>query len=421
MKILVIGSGGREHALVWKIAQSPKVDKIYCAPGNAGIRSLAECVKIAVDDIQGLLEFALHEKIDLTVVGPEAPLTFGVVDAFNQHGLKIFGPSRKAAALEGSKSLAKELMRNSGIPTAAYEVFDKKEAAMEYISRHGAPLVIKADGLAAGKGVIIAMTEAEARDAVANMLEEKAFGIAGEKIVIEEYMMGEEVSLLAFSDGEFVSAMLPVQDHKRVGDGDTGPNTGGMGTYAPAPVFTQEMGEWVKAHILQPTVNAMRKQNQAYKGVLYVGLMLTPQGIRVLEYNARFGDPETQVLMALLETDLVDIMEAVVRGNLADLAITWKKEAAVCVIMAAAGYPGSYPKGDPITGLDEAAKEAVVFHAGTAQKDDGIVTAGGRVLGVTAVAEDFEAAQKKAYAACGKIHWEGAFYRHDIADKALKK
>jgi len=420
MKILVIGAGGREHALVWKIAQSPKVDHIYCAPGNAGIASLAECVDIAVDNIQGLLEFALREKIDLTVVGPEAPLSFGVVDAFNQHGLKIFGPSRRAAALEGSKSLAKELMKNYGIPTADYEVFDKKEAAMEYVSRHGAPLVIKADGLAAGKGVIIAMTEAEALDAVESMLVEKNFGIAGDRVVIEEFMTGEEVSVLAFSDGNTICAMLPVQDHKRVGDGDAGLNTGGMGTYAPAPIYTQEMRDWVQTHILQPTVDAMRKQNQAYKGVLYVGLMLTPKGIQVLEYNARFGDPETQVLMALLETDLIEIMEAVVHGTLADLEITWKNKASVCVIMAAEGYPCGYRKGDVISGLDAVGDEAVVFHAGTAKKDGNVVTAGGRVLGVTAVADSIAVAQKKAYAACGKIHWDGAFYRHDIADRALK-
>jgi phosphoribosylamine--glycine ligase len=420
MKILVIGSGGREHALVWKLAQSPHTTKIYCAPGNAGIAQLADCVPIAAEDVTALLAFAQENTIDLTVVGPEAPLTAGIVDTFQQAGLAIFGPSRKGAELEGSKARAKELMERYGIPTAAYRLFDDVAAAQAYIQEKGAPLVVKADGLAAGKGVVVAMTTEEACQAAADMLSGQAFGEAGRHIVVEEFMAGEEASVLAFSDGKTVRAMLPAQDHKRVGDGDLGPNTGGMGAYAPAPLLTPALCREVEEKILQPTIDAMAKEGHPYKGVVYAGLMLTPDGPKVVEFNARFGDPETQVVLPLLENDLVDLMLAVIDGTLDQQALRWRPGATVCVILAAAGYPGSYQKGKVISGLTATDDDVVVFHAGTAQKDGAIVTNGGRVLGVTAYGADIRQAQQKAYHACEAIQWDGMFYRYDIAEKAFQ-
>ena len=421
MKVLVVGGGGREHALVWKISQSPRVTRVYCAPGNGGIAGEAVGLKIGVEDVEGLLRFAVEEKIDLTVVGPEAPLTLGIVDKFREAGLRIFGASRKAAQLEGSKVLAKELMDKYNIPTAGYRDFTDSAQAIRYIRENGAPCVVKADGLAAGKGVIVAMNEQEAIDAVRLIMEDKAFGDSGNRLVVEEYLTGEEVSILAFTDGKAVIPMVSSQDHKRIWDNDEGPNTGGMGAYSPAPVYTKDLEPFVYDKILIPTVQGMAAEGRVYEGVLYAGLMITKDGPKVLEYNARFGDPETQAVLARLETDIVEIIEAVIDKNLAGTEIKWRSEAAVCVVMAAGGYPGSYEKGQVISGLDEAAATgATVFHAGTAEKDGQIVTAGGRVLGVTALGETIPEAITNVYKAVGKITWYGVQYRKDIGQKALK-
>lgn len=422
MKILLIGGGGREHALAWKLAQSPRVEKIYCAPGNPGIAAVAECVNIDVSDNEALGEFALTNKIGLTVVGPELPLTNGLVDHFATLNLKVFGPSKKAAQLEGSKAFAKEIMHKYNIPTAASAAFTDADKAIAYIKEQGAPIVVKADGLAAGKGVVVAMTVEEAVDAVDMMMRDKAFGSAGNLVVIEEYLDGEEASLLAFTDGFTVAPMVAAQDHKRIFDNDQGPNTGGMGTYAPAPVVTQAVREQVTREVLQPAVDGMRQEGIIYKGCLYAGLMITAQGPKVIEFNARFGDPETQVVLPLLDSDLVDIMEACADGQLADTTIEWKHEAAVCVVLAAGGYPGAYHKGDEITGIPEAeAQGAMVFHAGTGTKDGNIVTTGGRVLGVTAVADCLRAAVDKVYQAVPEIKFEGMQYRKDIAHRAFNR
>lgn len=421
MKILVVGGGGREHALVWKLAQSPLAEEIYCAPGNAGIANLAECVNIAAEDVDTLLDFALAEGIGLTVVGPEAPLAAGIVDKFTAAGLKIFGPSQRAALIEGSKALAKEIMEKYNIPTAAYASFTDRAAAEEYIRKQGAPIVVKADGLAAGKGVVVAMTEEEALDAVADMLSGNAFGAAGAKVVIEEYLEGEEVSVLAFSDGKTVLPMVSAQDHKRVFDGDQGPNTGGMGAYSPAPVYTEELAEQTLCLVLQPAVDGMRAEGREYKGVLYAGLMVTDKGLKVLEFNARFGDPETQAVLMRLESDLVEIMLAIVDGHLADCTLQWSDDAAVCVVVASGGYPGKYEKGQPISGLDAEYPDTVVFHAGTAFAGQQVVANGGRVLGVTAHGATIGQAIEKAYAAVDSIHYDGCFSRRDIGYRALQR
>ena len=416
MKIMVVGSGGRDHTLTWKIMQSPLVDEIYCAPGNAGISKLANCVDISAEDIKGLADFALDKKIDLTVVGPEAPLALGIVDEFARRGLKIFGPSKNAAQLEGSKIFAKELMKKYGIPTAKYRVFNNPKEAQDFVKEIGTPVVIKADGLAAGKGVIIAQTEKEAAAGIRRIMKDREFGSAGDRIVVEECLVGREVSILAFTDGETVVPMVSSQDHKRVYDNDEGPNTGGMGAFAPSPFYTPELAQIVERDVLQKTVEAMKKEGCPYKGVLYAGLMLTSKGVKVLEYNCRFGDPETQVVLPLLETDLVHIMEAIIEDRLDEIEIKWKNKKAVCVVMASGGYPMDYDKGFEIKGLEEVEKlEGVyIFHAGTAIKDGKIVTSGGRVLGVTALGDELKSAAEKAYTGVERIYFEGAHYRKDI-------
>jgi len=419
LRVLVVGGGGREHALVWKIKQSPKVEKIYCAPGNAGIAQLAECINIAAEDIEGLLKLALEKQIDLTVVGPEVPLTLGIVDKFQAHGLRIFGPTMQAAEIEGSKAFSKELMARYKIPTARYQVFTDSKEAEHYIEEIGVPCVVKADGLAAGKGVIICFTQEEAKAAVEEILVENKFGTAGNKVVIEEYLVGQEVSMLAFTDGKKVVPMVSAQDHKRVYDNDRGPNTGGMGAYSPAPIYTPEIHEIVIKDILEATVRAMAREGRPFQGVLYAGLMLTDTGPKVLEFNARFGDPETQVVLPRLKTDLIDIMEAVIEGNLADIEVEWFKEAAVCVVMAASGYPEKYEKGKVIAGLKDVPEGILVFHAGTKLDKGNIVTNGGRVLGVTALGKDIKEAINKAYQGVGHISFDGAHYRKDIGAKAI--
>ncbi|HJV45439.1 MAG TPA: phosphoribosylamine--glycine ligase [Bacillota bacterium] len=421
MKVFVVGSGGREHAIVWKLSQSPKVEKIYCAPGNPGIAGIAECVPIQVGDLEKLSAFALEQKVDITFVGPEDPLLLGVVNHFEEKGLAVFGPRSEAALIEGSKSFAKELMKKYSIPTAKYEVFTDYELALHYIREQGAPIVIKADGLAAGKGVVVAQSLEEAELALESMMKDEIFGRAGAKVVIEEFLEGEEMTLLAFVDGTVVKPMVPSQDHKPVYDGDKGPNTGGMGTYAPVPHVSQDLIDQIVEEIVKPTAQAMVTEGRTFRGILYTGLMMTAKGPKVIEYNARFGDPETQVVLPLLETDLLDILIAGASGELESLSIKWKDEAAVCVIMAAEGYPGPYAKDRVIEGSTDD-KGAIIFHAGTAMKDGKLITIGGRVLGVTGVAETVEKARELAYQAIDKgIHFEGAHYRKDIAMKALNR
>ncbi|HHW03034.1 MAG TPA: phosphoribosylamine--glycine ligase [Thermoanaerobacterales bacterium] len=415
MKVLVVGGGGREHALVWKIAQSPKVEEIFCAPGNAGMRKKARCMDIPAEDIQALADFAEEKSIDLTVVGPEAPLVEGVVDEFEARGLKVFGPNKAAAQIEGSKVFAKNLMEKYNIPTAAFRVFDNSIDAINYIDSVGAPLVVKAEGLAAGKGVVVAKDKDAAVSAVKSIMEQKVFGKAGARVVIEEYLEGPEVTVLSFCDGKIAVPMVSSRDHKRVFDNDEGPNTGGMGAISPAPAYSTELAEVVEKEIIHKTVKAMAAEGMPFKGVLYTGLMLTEKGPRVLEYNCRFGDPETQVVLPRLKTDIVDIMEACIDGTLEKMRIEWKDEKAVCVVLASGGYPGPYEKGKVIEGLSEAEdEETVVFHAGTEVKDGKIVTSGGRVLGVTALGESVEQARLKAYSAVSRIKFEGMHYRKDI-------
>ena len=423
MNILVIGSGGREHTLAWKLAQSPKAGKLYVIPGNPGMEEIAECIDgISITDNEAITAFAKEKDIGLVVVGPEVPLMNGLVDALNAAGIKAFGPTKRAAEMEGSKAFSKGLMKKYAIPTAKYEVFTEADKARAYIEQEGTPIVIKADGLAAGKGVIVAMTKQEAFDAVADIMEDQEFGAAGSRVVIEEFMEGEEASLLCFTDGKTICPMISSQDHKRAYDGDKGPNTGGMGTYAPAPVMTKEMAAKAYETILVPAIKAMAQEGRPYKGCLYAGLMVTKDGPKVVEFNARFGDPETQVVLPLLESDLVDIMLACVDGTLAGQDIIWSDGAAVCVVVASGGYPKSYKKGFAIEGLDEAkAAGTEVFHAGTVKKDGKIVTAGGRVLGVTAKAGNIKDAVDKAYAGVKKISFPGAFYRKDIAHRALER
>ncbi len=423
MKVLVVGSGGREHTLVWKLKQSKRVKKIFCAPGNAGIAEIAECIEIGAEDIDKLASFAKKKKIDLTVVGPEVPLTLGIVDLFQEKGLSVFGPSKGAAALEGSKVFTKNLMEKYGIPSGYYKVFEDREDAVSYIKKQGAPLVVKADGLAAGKGVIVAQSVEEAVKAVDEIMLAKAFGDAGKKVVVEEFLVGEEASFIAFTDGETVLPLPTSQDHKAIYDGDRGPNTGGMGAYSPAPVVTDLLHRQAMDQVMIPTVKAMAAEGKSYKGMLYAGLMIHEGEIKVLEFNCRFGDPEAQPLLMRVKTDLVDILEAVVENRLHTVELDIDPRPTVCVVMASGGYPGSYEKGTVIKGLKKAGKESdvVVFHAGTSKKGRQIVTAGGRVLGVTAIGKDLPDAIAKAYRAVGHISWDGCYYRTDIGHKALRR
>ncbi len=423
MKILVVGSGGREHALVWKIAQSPRKPQVFCAPGNAGIEGLATCVPIKADDLDGLKAFALKEQIDLTVVGPEAPLALGIADEFRKSRLKIFGPTKAAARLEASKSFSKDIMAANHIPTAAARSFEQMDQALAYLDAQPVPIVVKADGLAQGKGVVVATTREEAKQAVRDAMEKSVFGQAGQRVLIEEFLDGEELTIMAFTDGKTVVPMIPAQDHKRVGDGDVGPNTGGMGAYAPAPVATAAIREQVMRQVLQPTVDALARLGCPFQGVLYAGLMIVKGMPYVLEFNARMGDPETEVVLPLLKTDLVDVMEAVVEHRLDQLAVEWRQDTAVCVVMTSPGYPGSYQTGFPIQGLPTRSDEApiAVFHAGTKRDAGQVVTAGGRVLAVTAWAPSLLQARTQVYQAVPAIAFQGRHYRTDIAYRALSR
>ncbi|MBC8183082.1 phosphoribosylamine--glycine ligase [candidate division KSB1 bacterium] len=420
MKILVIGSGGREHTLVWKIAQSPDVKKIYCAPGNAGISELADCVSIDAADIKGLLKFAAGKHIDLTVVGPEVPLSLGIVDLFKSKGLKIFGPSQKAAEIESSKIFSKYLMEKYKIPTAKYESFDVYDRAEEYVKSISAPLVVKADGLAAGKGAIVCFTKEEALASLNKLMVQRIFGQAGAKVVIEEYLAGEEVSVLAFTDGTNIVSLIPAQDHKPILDGDKGPNTGGMGAYAPAVFVDDKMFETIRKNILEPTIKGMALEERPYRGVLYAGLIMTRQGPKVIEFNCRFGDPETQVILPLIKSDIVPFLNACAEGDIKDLKLGLSAQFAVCVVLASGGYPNEYEKGKKIFGLDKNFGSSVFnFHAGTKKVNDDCLTNGGRVLGVTALGNNIKQAINRAYSAVGKIAFDGAYYRKDIGYKAL--
>jgi len=423
MRVFVIGGGGREHALVWKLRQSAGVEEIFCAPGNAGIGELAKLVDIDTGDIAGLVAFARAENIDLTVPGPELPLTLGVVDALEEKGLRAFGPSRQAAQLEGSKVFTKELLRECNVPTGFFSSFSDESEARRYVREVGAPIVVKADGLAAGKGVLLCDTVAEAEEAVAEILGGRIFGDAGATIVIEEFLRGEEASFMAVTDGETVLPLASSQDHKRAHDGDRGPNTGGMGAYSPAPVVSEEIDRRVMEEVLQPVVRGLAARGIVYKGVLYAGLMITAEGPKVLEFNVRFGDPECQAILARFQGDLLELMNATVDGRLEEVALRWDRRAAACVVLAAEGYPGSYQKGRVIHGLESLRdwSSGMVFHAGTARRDDEVVTAGGRVLGVTGLGEDIAAAVAEAYRGVAKIHWDGMHYRSDIGHRALRR
>ena len=422
MKVLIVGGGGREHAIAWKLSQSIKVDKIYCTPGNAGIAELAECIEVAPDDFGALLDFVKYEWIDLTIVGPEDPLSKGIVDIFEKEGRRIIGPTKAAAMLESSKVYAKDFMRRYRIPTAEYKVFSSYMHAEDHVRMMGAPIVIKADGLAAGKGVIVASTVDEAIDALRLIMKDRAFGAAGDRVVVEKCLQGEEASFMAFTDGETIVPMVSSQDHKRVFDGDTGPNTGGMGAYSPAPVVTPELEKEIIETVMRPVIEGMKSEGIKYKGILYAGLMIDNNKVSVLEFNCRLGDPETQPVLSRLSTDLLDIFLALTDGKLSELEVQWKPESAVCVVIAAKGYPGKYTKGDIIEGLDEVKKMggATVFHAGTTFRDNHVVTNGGRVLGVTALGEGIGEARDKAYDAIKNIHFNGMHFRQDIAYKALK-
>lgn len=448
MRILVIGRGGREHAIIWKLKQSPKVAAIYCAPGNAGIAELAQCVPIEEGNFAELGQFAKREAIDLVVVGPEDPLFAGAVDYFEDEGFLVFGPRQNAAIIEGSKVFSKQLMKNYNIPSAKYEAFDRYEEARDYLRKQGVPIVIKADGLAAGKGVTVALTMEQAELALNDIMLDKVFGDAGARVVIEEYLEGQEMTILAFVDGHVVRPMVPSQDHKPVFDEDKGPNTGGMGTYSPVPHIPQSIVDEAVRTILQPAADAMVKECRSFRGVLYAGLMITEQGPKTIEFNCRFGDPETQVVLPRLKSDLLDIMLATINGTLQDIEIEWTEEAAVCVVLASGGYPGPYEKGKPISGLGEArlagaggssesgsdsavaasvgagqyeSARSIVFHAGTALSDAGaVVTNGGRVLGVTGLGKNLEEARSNSYADVAGIQFEGRHYRTDIAMKAMQ-
>ena len=416
MKVLIVGGGGREHAIVWKVAQSKKVDKIYCAPGNAGIAQLAECVSIAATDIEKLVAFAKEEAIDLTIIGMDDPLVMGVVDAFEAEGLRVFGPRKNAAEIEGSKAFSKDLMKKYNIPTAVYETFDNAEAAIAYLETADMPIVLKADGLALGKGVLICNTLEEAKEGVKTLMLDKQFGSAGDRIVIEEFMTGREVSVLCFCDGKNIKTMTSAQDHKRAKDGDQGLNTGGMGTFSPSPFYTEEIDAFCKKEIYQKTMDAMAAEGRPFVGVLFCGLMITPKGVKVLEYNARFGDPETQVVLPRMKNDIVDVFEACIDGKLDEIDLQFEDNAAVCVVLASDGYPESYEKGFAISGFEnfESKDGYYVFHAGTKQTKEGIVTNGGRVLGVTAKGEDLRKARANAYEATNWIEFENKYMRNDI-------
>lgn len=416
MKILVVGSGGREHALVHKISQSKLVDKIYCAPGNAGIATLAECVDVKVNEIKKMADFAEQNAIDLTVVAPDDPLVLGMVDEFEKRNLRAFGPRANAAIIEGSKVFSKDFMKRHNIPTATYEVFETKEAALSFLKETSFPTVIKADGLALGKGVIIVNDYDEAVLAIKTIMEDKAFGESGNRVVVEEFLTGPEISVLAFSDGKTVVPMVSAQDHKRIFDGDKGPNTGGMGAFSPSRIYDEKMAEECMQKIFAPTVLGMAKDGRPFKGVLYFGLMSTPNGVKVIEYNCRFGDPETQAVLPRLKSDLVEIMLAVIDEKLDEIKIEWSNDAAVCIVMASGGYPSSYNTGFEITGLENV-DGATVFHAGTKTIERKLVTAGGRVLGVTALAPTLDDAIKKSYKEISKISFEGMHYRKDIGIK----
>ena len=416
MKVLIVGSGGREHAIAWKVAQSPRVDKIYCAPGNAVIEEYAECVDIKAMEFDALAAFAKEKEIDLTVVGMDDPLVGGIVDVFEAQGLRVFGPRKNAAILEGSKAFSKDLMKKYNIPTAAYENFTDPQAALEYLKTSKFPIVLKADGLALGKGVLICNSYEEAEAGVREIMTDKKFGSAGNCMVIEEFMTGREVSVLSYVDGKTIKPMTSAQDHKRAGDGDTGLNTGGMGTFSPSPFYTEEIDEFCRKYIYQPTVDAMAAEGREFKGIIFFGLMLTEDGPKVLEYNARFGDPKAQVVLPRMKTDIVDVFEACIDGTLDQIDLQFEDNAAVCVVLASDGYPVSYKKGYLIEGLD-AFKEKdgyYVFHAGTAKGKDGIVTNGGRVLGVTATGPNLKAARKNAYEAVDWVKFENKYYRNDI-------
>ena len=420
MKVLVVGGGGREHTIVWKIAQSPKVEKIYCAPGNGGISKLAECVNISATDTDAMVEFAKKENIDLVMVAPDDPLVLGMVDAMEKEGIRAFGPRANAAIIEGSKVFSKDLMKKYNIPTAAYEVFTESEKAIEYLKEQNSyPAVIKAEGLALGKGVIIAQDEKEAIDGIKEIMEDKKFGDSGNRVVIEQFLTGPEVSVLAFTDGNTVKPMVSAQDHKRAYDGDKGLNTGGMGTFSPSRLYDKAKEEECMKNIFIPTIEAMKSEGRPFKGVLYFGLMMTADGVKVIEYNCRFGDPETQVVLPRLKTDLVEIMEAVIDERLDEIEIEWADNAAVCVVMASGGYPVSYEKGHVISGIEdaEAMENVIVFHAGTKLEDGNFTNAGGRVLGVTAVDENLDKAIKRAYEGVSKISWKDEFHRSDIGVK----
>ncbi|HZM51833.1 MAG TPA: phosphoribosylamine--glycine ligase [Vicinamibacteria bacterium] len=425
MKILVVGNGGREHALVWKIRQSPLVKDVYCAPGNAGMTGLADCVPIDTSNIIEVADFAQTISADLTVVGPELPMVLGIGDEFQRRGLSIFCPSRSAAEIEGSKAFAREFMNRHQIPSPQYVICSSREEADEAVKKGtlGYPLVLKVDGLAAGKGVVVVEDKAEAQAAVAEMMSDKKFGTAGAKLILEEFLPGEEVSFLVFSDGARVVPMVSVQDHKRVGDGDTGSNTGGMGTVSPSTSLSLDMHKQIMQEIILPTIGGLSAEGRRYQGVLYAGLMVTEKGPRVLEFNARFGDPETQVIMARMRSDIVPILQGVAEGQLKETKIDWAKEAAVCVVVTARGYPDAPETGDPISGLEalQGLSDVMVFHAATARRDDKVVTVGGRVLGVTALGANLDAAVQRAYGAVKKVSFEGMHYRKDIGQKALAR
>lgn len=416
MKILIVGSGGREHAIAWSIAQSPRADKIYCAPGNAGIAEYAECVEIGAMEFEKLAAFAKEKEIDLTVVGMDDPLVGGIVDVFEAEGLRVFGPRKNAAILEGSKAFSKDLMKKYQIPTAAYENFDDPDKALAYLKTAKFPIVLKADGLALGKGVLICNTLEEAQEGVAQIMLDKKFGSAGNRLVVEEFMTGREVSVLSFVDGKTIKTMTSAQDHKRAGDGDTGLNTGGMGTFSPSPFYTKEVDDFCKKYIYQATVDAMAAEGREFKGIIFFGLMLTKEGPKVLEYNARFGDPEAQVVLPRMKTDIVEVLEACVDGKLDQVELQFEDNAAVCVVLASDGYPVKYEKGFVIHGLDTFKEKEgyYVFHAGTKKTEAGIVTNGGRVLGVTAKGKDLKEARANAYEAIQWIDFENKYYRHDI-------
>jgi phosphoribosylamine--glycine ligase len=422
VKILVVGSGGREHALVWKIAQSPRVTKVFCAPGNAGIARQAECVAVDAMDIPALADFAGKNGVDLTVVGPEAPLVAGITDEFRRRGLRIFGPSKAAAALEGSKVFAKTLMARHRIPSGAFELFDDYQAALEHLQAHDPPIVVKADGLAAGKGVTVARSRDQAAGALRAIMIDREFGDAGNRVIVEECLTGQEVSVMVFADGEHMLPMVPSQDHKPVFDGDKGPNTGGMGCYSPVPAMPEGLFQEALERIMRPTLRAMVEEGCPYSGVLYGGLILTERGLQVLEFNARFGDPETQPVLARMKGDLVEVLEAVVAGRLDQVSCEWSNQAAVCVVMASGGYPGSYEKGKEITGLEnaEAMDGVIVFHAATKRADSRWLTNGGRVLGVTGLGDTLPDAIERTYEGVAAIHFDGAHFRRDIAQKALR-